>query len=454
MSLSVVILAAGQGKRMRSDTPKVLHRLGGKTLLEHVVHTAERFQSSLPIVIYGHQGELIKHRLANLNVIWTEQKEQLGTGHALLQALPHIPPDHRVLVLYGDVPLISPETLQRFLTMDEKNLGMITAHLANPFGFGRIIRDEQNKIIDIVEEKEADPTQKLIKEINSGIYLFPTEFLSKTLPQLKNNNHQNEYYLTDLISLAVKKNISVQSIQPTFPEEIFGINDRAQLSVLERFHQRNLAEKLMLQGVTLLDPNRLDIRGDVKIGYDVLIDINVILEGNVTIGNHCTIGPHTILRNTVIADYVEVKAHSIIDGAEVGNECSIGPFARLRPGTVLTSKVHIGNFVEIKNSVIDENSKVNHLSYMGDSEVGKNVNIGAGTITCNYDGINKHKTIIEDQAFIGSNSQLVAPVRIGTGATIGAGSTITKDAPAKQLTLARALQKTISNWQRPKKKES
>lgn len=455
MKLSIVILAAGQGKRMHSVTPKVLHRLAGRALLEHVVHTTHLVQKDVvPFVVYGHQGEQIRHRLADLNVHWVEQKEQLGTAHALLQALPHIPTDHRVLVLYGDVPLISPETLKQFLTIPDHSLGIMTAFLSNPFGLGRIIRDQNKNITAIIEERDLPKHYQAIQEINTGIYLFPSQFLHRTLHQIKNNNNQQEYYLPDVIEFAIKEDIPLQSMQPLMPEEILGVNDRVQLAQLERFHQKQLATQLMRQGVTLLDPERIDIRGDVTIGSDVTLDINVVLEGRVVIGNHCFIGPHTLIRNTVISDHVEIKSHCHLDGAEIGAGCMVGPFARLRPGTVLAAEVHIGNFVEIKNSEIDNKSKINHLSYIGDSAVGQKVNIGAGTITCNYDGINKHRTIIEDHVFIGSNTELVAPVIIGKGATIGAGSTITKNAPPHQLTLARARQKTIENWQGPKKKES
>lgn len=454
MTLSIVILAAGQGKRMHSQLPKVLHPLAGKPLLEHVVHTASKLDAAAqPIVIYGHQGERVRHALANLNVTWVEQTEQLGTGHALQQALPHLPTKGRVLVLYGDVPLLKVETLKHFIIdTPEHAVGIVTAELPDPTGFGRIIRTK-NKITAIVEEKDATDRQRAIQEINSGIYLIPAAYLQKWLPKLTNNNAQKEFYITDIISLAVKDDISIHSIQPQYYEEILGINDRLQLACLERFYQEKMAEKLMLQGVTLCDPCRFDVRGDVSIGQDVVIDINVILEGHVKIGNRCTIGPNTVIRNAIIGDGVEIKANSVIDGAEIADECVIGPFARLRPGSVLSNKSHVGNFVEIKNSFIGTASKVNHLSYIGDSEVGKEVNIGAGTITCNYDGVNKNKTVIGDNAFIGSNTELVAPVTIGAGATIGAGSTITRDAPPHQLTVCRAQQRSIENWQRPKKKE-
>src|SRR5579883_1227377 len=447
MALSIVILAAGQGKRMQSALPKVLHRLGGKPLLEHVVNTARGIASEPPIVIYGHQGETLRHALADLNVTWVEQKEQLGTGHALQQALPHIPNENPVLVLYGDVPLTQIATLKDFIAKTPKNaLGLITVNLANPTGFGRIIRDAKQNIINIIEEKQ-------LTEINSGIYFFPENFLQKNLSRLQNNNAQQEYYLTDVINMAVKDNISIHGFQHHSENELAGVNDRAQLAMLERAYQIQQAEKLMKQGVTILDPNRFDVRGELIAGKDVTIDINVIFEGRVVIGNNCTIGPNTVIRNTVIGDGVEIRANSVIDGAEIAADCIIGPFARLRPGTILASKSHIGNFVEIKNSVIGEASKVNHLSYIGDSDVGKRVNIGAGTITCNYDGVNKHKTIIGDDAFIGTNTALVAPIKVGEGAYIATSSTITRDAPAHQLTVCRAReQRSIPNWKKPSKK--
>lgn len=454
--LSIVILAAGQGKRMHSDLPKVLHQLAGKSLLEHVVTTASHLEpSEPPIVIYGHQGDALKHQLAHLNVTWVLQTKQLGTAHALQQALPSIPAKSRVLVLYGDVPLISIETLKQFIAeTPAQSLGIITAHISNPTGYGRIIRNEKNSIINIIEEKDATDQQRAIQEINSGIYLIPEAYLQKWLPQINNTNAQQEYYLTDLIRFAAKENIEICATQPYFYEEILGINDRIQLSQLERIYQRHYAEKLMRKGVTLYDPARLDIRGDIVTGKDVTIDINVILEGKVVLGNQCIIGANSILRNVILGEGVEVRANTIIDGAEIAAHCVIGPFARIRPGTEIAASAHIGNFVEIKNSIIGEHSKVNHLSYIGDSEIGKRVNIGAGTITCNYDGVNKHRTIIGDEASVGSNSQLVAPVTIGEGATIGAGSTITRDAPPNQLTLCRAEQRTIKNWQRPEKKKS
>jgi bifunctional UDP-N-acetylglucosamine pyrophosphorylase/glucosamine-1-phosphate N-acetyltransferase len=454
MAIQVVVLAAGQGKRMHSRLAKVLHELAGKPLLEHVIETALQIaDETSPIIINGHQGKEVNGALSHHIVRWVEQKEQLGTGHALLQALPVISADDRVLVLYGDVPLISESILKTLInTTPLQAIGMITANLPNPTGYGRILRDTQHQVVGIVEEKDATEKERAITEVNSGIYLIPANYLSEWLPALKNQNAQKEYYLTDVITQAVKQHISIHAISPRFVEEIFGVNDRLQLAQLERFYQRQQAEKLMQQGVSIYDPARFDVRGTVQVGRDVVIDVNVILEGHVVIGDECVIGPNVILSNTELGARVEVRANSIIDSAEIASDCIVGPFARIRPGTVLASSVHVGNFVEIKNSVVGEKSKINHLSYVGDSEIGQRVNIGAGTITCNYDGVNKHKTIIGDEVFIGSNSQLVAPIRIGKGATIGAGSTITEDAPEDKLTLARARQQTIKDWQRPGKK--
>jgi bifunctional UDP-N-acetylglucosamine pyrophosphorylase/glucosamine-1-phosphate N-acetyltransferase len=444
---------------MYSTLPKVLHRLGGKTLLEHVLHTAYALNTDpaaqqAPIVIFGHEGEKVQQALTHLEVTWVHQTEQLGTGHAVMQALPHIPDNHPVLILYGDVPLISPETLNKFISNTPRDaIGILTANYPNPTGLGRIIRDQTGKISQIIEEKDATDTERMITEVNSGIYLIPAGFLKKWLPTLKSHNAQQEYYLTDIISIATQENRPIYSMTPSSYEEILGINDRIQLSQAERYYQLREANKLMRQGVTLADPARLDIRGDLTVGRDVFLDINIIIEGRVAIGNHCIIGPHTVLRNVVLGDHVTIHANSVIEGAEIAEKCIIGPFARIRPGSQLAASTHIGNFVEIKNSTVGTGSKINHLTYIGDSEIGKHVNIGAGTITCNYDGANKHRTIIGDQAFIGSATQLIAPVTIGEGATIGAGSTITRFAPPHQLTLCRTTQRTIENWQRPKKEE-
>lgn len=449
-SIRTVILAAGEGKRMNSRLSKMLHHLAGQPLLEHVIETAYQLEASqLPIVVIGHQGQKVRDALSHRLVTWVEQEQQLGTAHALLQALPHILDNEHVLVLYGDVPLISVETLKQLVMATPSDaVGMLVAYSYQPTGYGRIKRNGEGKVIGIIEEKDATEEEQLITEINPGIYFLPARYLKTWLPKLKNNNAQQEYYLTDIIAYAVKENISVHTVQPIIVEEILGVNDRIQLAHLERLYQRQQAERFMREGVTICDPARFDVRGEVHIGQDVQIDVDVILEGKVVIGDHCIIGPHTILRNVTLSDGVEVKANSMIDGAKIASDCVIGPFAHIRPGTVLASHVHVGNFVELKNSIIDEKSKINHLSYIGDGEIGKRVNIGAGTITCNYDGVNKHKTIIGDDAFIGSDTQLVAPVIIGAGAILGAGSTVTKDAPPHKLTLTHRLE------QRTKESES
>lgn len=450
MTIQVVILAAGQGKRMFSHLPKVLHHLAGKPILEHITETAFAISvNQPPIVVFGHQGEKLRDKLNHQAIKWVEQTEQLGTGHALSQALPLIPDEARVLILCGDVPLISSATLQKLIDATPENeFGMLTAHLQNPYGYGRIKRDQNKQVYRIVEEKDATDEERAITEINPGIYLVSAKNLKKWLPGIKNHNAQKEYYLTDILSVAVEEGISVHTVQPAITEEILGVNDRLQLAHLERSYQRLAAEKLMRQGVTLLDPARFDVRGEVQIGRDVVIDINVILEGRVVIGDECVIGANTILRNTELGNHVVVKANSMIDGAKIADQCVIGPFARIRPDTHLEQQVYIGNFVEIKKSIIAQHSKINHLSYIGDAEIGKHVNIGAGTITCNYDGTHKHKTIIGDHAFIGSDTQLVAPVTVGEGAMIGAGSTITQDTPPHALTLSRTPQLTVEGWKR------
>jgi bifunctional UDP-N-acetylglucosamine pyrophosphorylase/glucosamine-1-phosphate N-acetyltransferase len=453
MAIQVVILAAGQGTRMQSNLPKVLHPLAGKSLLEHVISTAAKLDPAVsPMVICGHQSQLLREALSKYPISWVEQKEQLGTGHALQQALPLIKGD-RVLVLYGDVPLISETTLKRLIDTTPANaIGMLTAELQNPAGYGRIKRDLEENIIGIVEEKDATEQERTIQEVNPGIYVIPMQLLNKWLPSLKNNNAQKEYYLTDVISFAVNENITIHDVQPTSIEEIFGINDRVQLSRLERHYQQEQAEKYMRQGVTIIDPKRFDVRGEAIIGRDVTIDVNVILEGKVSIGDGCIIGANSILRDTQLGERVEVKAHTLIEGATIAADCIIGPFARIRPGTVLAAQAHIGNFVEIKQSSIGEKSKINHLSYVGDSVIGKRVNVGAGTITCNYDGAHKHKTTIGDDVHIGSDTQLVAPVTVGEGATIAAGSTVTKDVSPHELTLTHHLeQRTKAGWKRPVK---
>ena len=454
MKLSIIILAAGLGKRMHSDIPKVLHHIADKPLIRHVLDTALALQPDSIHIVYGHGGTQVRETLADSDVFWVEQAQQLGTGHAVAQAMPQIADDAMVLVLYGDVPLITVKTLQTLSTQaDHQSLSILTVELDQPQGYGRIIRNTQGQVECIVEEKDATASQKQIQEINTGILIAPAAHLRRWLASLNNNNAQSEYYLTDIIAKAVQENLPIHTTKPFDLHEVLGINDSVQLSTLERYYQRQQVKQLMLAGVTVRDPARLDIRGTVQTGRDVSIDINVILEGDIKIGNRVKIGPHTVIRNATIADEVEILSHCVIENVVIGAQCRIGPFARLRPDTVLAEQVHIGNFVELKKSTVAQGSKINHLSYVGDSEVGSKVNIGAGTITCNYDGANKYKTIIGDNAFIGSDTQLVAPVTVGAGATIGAGSTITKNTPDDALTLSRTPQKTISGWQRPTKKK-
>jgi bifunctional UDP-N-acetylglucosamine pyrophosphorylase/glucosamine-1-phosphate N-acetyltransferase len=454
MKLSIVILAAGIGKRMSSDLPKVLHKLADKPLIRHVVNTALTLQPESIHIVYGHKGEQVRDALSDIDIDWVKQAQQLGTGHAVAQALPKIDDDAIVLVLCGDVPLINPKLLQKLCNSYQNNsFGVVTVELDNPYGYGRIVRNQQGKVLRIVEEKEADASIQAIKEINAGIFLIPAVYLRRWLGSLNNDNAQGEYYLTDVVDLAVQENRSIYTATTDNIYEVMGINDRIQLAKLERYYQTQQVEKLMLAGVTVLDPARLDIRGTIQTGRDVSIDINVILEGDIILGDRVKIGSNTIIRNAKIADNVEILANCVIEDVVIGAGCKIGPFARLRPEAKLAEDVHIGNFVEIKKSTVAQGSKINHLSYIGDSEVGSKVNIGAGTITCNYDGANKHKTIIGDRAFIGSDTQLVAPVTIAEGATIGAGSTITRDTLPETLTLSRVSQKTISGWQRPIKKK-
>lgn len=450
MKTEVIILAAGQGKRMQSTLPKVLHALAGKSLLAHVVDTVSGLaEHPKPKVVYGHEGDQLLKALSHLTVDWVLQEQQAGTGHAVMQALPHIDEAAGVLILCGDVPLITRATLEKLIASTASGgMGLLTANLHNPFGYGRIKRDTSGEVIAIVEERDATDAERAIHEINTGIYYVPAAYLKRWLPQIKNHNHQGELYLTDIIGFAVSEKVSIHTVQPASLHEISGVNDRVQLATLERDYQREQAKMFMRAGVTLLDPERFDVRGEVQVGKDTIIDINVILEGNTRIGERCLIGPNCVIRDCVIADEVVIKANSVLEGATIASEAVIGPFSRLRPDTVLAEKVHVGNFVEVKKTTVGVGSKISHLSYVGDAIVGAKVNIGAGTITCNYDGVHKHQTHIGDGAFIGSSTQLVAPVKVGEGATIGAGSTITEDAPANQLTLSRAPQKTIEGWQR------
>ena len=453
MNLSVIILAAGQGTRMRSDIPKVLHPLGGRSLLEHVIATARGLEAAAVYVVIGHGGDRVRDVLADIPVRWVEQSRQLGTGHAVAQAAPSIPADHLVLVLYGDVPLISVATLQRLIAAGEQDaLGLLAAHLVEPGGYGRIIRDAQGDVIAIVEHKDASAEQRDINEINTGMLAVGAGRLRQWVAALDNDNSQGEFYLTDVVAMAVNEGVAVKTVYPASNTEILGVNTKAQLAELERVYQLQQAAQFMAQGVTLRDPARFDVRGELTVGRDVTIDVNVVCAGKVSLGNDVSIGANCYLRDVTVGDGAVIQPNSVIEEAEIGTGCRIGPFARVRPGTRLAAAVHIGNFVEIKKAAVGDGSKINHLSYVGDATVGARVNIGAGTITCNYDGANKHQTVIEDDVFVGSDTQLVAPVTVGAGATIGAGSTITKDTPSGELTLSRVPQQTRRGWKRPVKK--
>lgn len=449
----IVILAAGQGSRMKSELPKVCHPLAGEPLIRHVVRTASALGQRITVVV-GHGADTVQAALADIeaDLQFVQQTEQLGTGHAVMQALPHIQAEERVLVLYGDVPLIRPETLQPLLAPEQQQaLTLLTASLADPTGYGRIQRDEAEAIVGIVEQKDATAAQQAINEINTGFVAVPGKRLHDWLPRLRNDNAQGEYYLTDLVALAVADGVPVQAVQPPDIDETLGVNNRVQLAVLERRCQQQRAEELMLAGVTLADPARVDLRRRVTVGQDSEIDINVVLD-NVQLGERVRIGPNCVIRNATLGNGTKVLPNSVIEDAAVGQHCQVGPFARLRPETRLDDGAKVGNFVEVKKATIEAGAKVNHLTYIGDARVGAGANIGAGTITCNYDGANKHHTDIGAGAFVGSNSTLVAPVRVEDGAFIGAGSVITKDAPADQLTLSRSRQLTLSSWRRPVKK--
>ncbi|MBF0218544.1 MAG: bifunctional UDP-N-acetylglucosamine diphosphorylase/glucosamine-1-phosphate N-acetyltransferase GlmU [Gammaproteobacteria bacterium] len=454
-NLEVIILAAGAGTRMRSQLPKVLQPLAGRPLLAHVLATAKSLTPKRIHLVYGHAGDAVKAAFAKENLNWIEQIELRGTGDAVKQALPHTTSGSQLLILYGDVPLTRQETLEALLGhRDNSAIALLSVALENPSGYGRIVRNSRNAVTAIVEEKDASAEIKTITEINSGILTLKQSDATLWVNQLDNRNAQGEYYLTDIIAMAVNTGQKVTAVKITDANEVAGVNTRQQLAALERSYQLRQAEQLMQQGVTLIDPSRLDIRGEVSVGNDTIIDVNVILSGNVSIGNHGRIGANTIIHNSTLGNGVTVEAMSQIDGSNIADECTIGPFARLRPGSELAPHARIGNFVEIKASQIGEGSKVNHLSYIGDTTMGERVNIGAGTITCNYDGAYKHRTTIGNDAFIGSDTQLIAPVNVGDGATIGAGSTISKDASAGGLTLSRASQKHIANWQRPQKREA
>ncbi|HDK38525.1 MAG TPA: UDP-N-acetylglucosamine diphosphorylase/glucosamine-1-phosphate N-acetyltransferase [Thiolapillus brandeum] len=451
MKLGIVILAAGQGTRMKSSLPKVLHSLAGRPLLAHVVETALSLQPEKTVVVYGHGGEKVREAFDHPELFWVEQSEQLGTGHAVQQAMPMLQEMDRILVLYGDVPLIRRESLQSLIDNSGSAVGLMTVNLDDPSGYGRIQRDREGTVQCIVEHKDASEQQLTVCEINTGIMLVDAGRLHHWLQELSPKNAQGEYYLTDIIAMAVRDGIDIHVTQPGDIVEAEGVNDRLQLASLERVLQRWQAEALMHDGVTLMDPARFDLRGSLITGTDVTLDVNVIIEGQVELGNGVSVGANTVLRNVRVADNVRIRENCVIEEAVIGAESIIGPFSRIRPGTELIGGVHVGNFVEIKNSTIGLGSKINHLSYIGDTRMGGGVNIGAGTITCNYDGAYKHQTIIEDHAFIGSNAALVAPVCVGKKATIGAGSVIVKDAPADELTVSRSKQLTIKGWRRPKK---
>jgi bifunctional UDP-N-acetylglucosamine pyrophosphorylase/glucosamine-1-phosphate N-acetyltransferase len=452
--VSVVVLAAGQGKRMHSDLPKVLQPLAGRPMLAHVLATARELEPAAIHVVYGHGGDEVKAAFASeRDLRWTLQSQQLGTGHAVMQALPSIPDTQQVLVLLGDVPLVSARTLQRLVTESaDGGLALLTAVIDDPTGYGRVIRDEHGVVARIVEEKDATDDERRVNEVNTGLMAFAPGLLRRFLARLDNDNAQGEYYLTDVIGLAVADGTKVQGIVIDSATEVLGINDRAQLAVAERTLQRRMVADLMTRGVTFADPERVDVRGELNVGRDVFVDVGAVFEGKVELGDRVRIGPYTVIESSKLGAGTVVHAHSVISGAESGPDCEIGPFARLRPEARLAKDVKVGNFVEVKKTTIADGSKVNHLTYVGDAEIGSGVNVGAGTITCNYDGANKHKTKIGDRAFIGSGVMLVAPVSVGADATIGAGSTITKDAPAGELTLERSRQTTVPGWQRPKKK--
>jgi bifunctional UDP-N-acetylglucosamine pyrophosphorylase/glucosamine-1-phosphate N-acetyltransferase len=452
VKLSIVILAAGQGKRMNSDRPKVLQPLAGRPLLGHVIQTAQSLQPAAIHVVYGHGGDQVRAAFAGVEVGWALQAEQLGTGHAVMQAMPSVADDHLVLILYGDVPLIRRETLERLVALaGPRTMSLLTVELPDPTGYGRIVRDASGRVQKIVEQKDANPAQLAIREGNTGVMAVPASLLRQWLGQLRNANAQGEYYLTDIVEMAVAAQVAVEPlVAPTIPE-VLGINDRLQLAEVEAEYRRLRARALMQAGVTLADPARIDVRGTLETGRDVFIDVNVVFEGRVTLGNRVHIGPNTLIRDATIGDDTQVFPSCVIESATIGARCNIGPFARTRPHATLADDVHIGNFVEVKNSKLGPGAKANHLAYVGDATVGARVNIGAGTIVANYDGANKHRTEIGDDAHTGSNSVLVAPIVIGAGATVGAGSTVTKDVPAGKLTVARAKAVTLDGWKRPTK---
>lgn len=451
--LSIVILAAGRGTRMQSDLPKVMQPLAGAPLLSYVLELAAQLEPAMTYVVYGDGAERMREHFANAPVHWALQAEQLGTGHALLQAMPAVPDNHRVLVLYGDVPLLRIESLRELIAVaGGRNLALLSAAPADTTGYGRIVRGARGALLRIVEERDATARERSIREVNSGVLLAPAGLMRKWLGQLRPRNAQREYYLTDVVALALRARTRVVAVMADDAAEVQGVNDRLQLAEAEAEYRRRRARALMSQGVTLIDPARLDVRGEVTVGRDVLLDVNVVLHGPVHLADRVRIGPNCVLANASVGPGTVLYANCVVQNAQIGGGCEIGPFTRLRPHARLADGVHLGNFVEVKNSVIGERSKVNHLSYVGDSEIGSRVNVGAGTITCNYDGANKWRTEIGSGVFIGSGCMLVAPVKVGDGATIGAGSTITSDAPAGKLTLARSRQVTIEQWERPIKR--
>ena len=453
MPISVVILAAGQGKRMKSDLPKVLQPVAGRPLLQHVIDSARELSASDIHVVYGHGGERVRETLAAENVTWALQAEQLGTGHAVQQAMPAVPDDHLVLILFGDVPLVQAATMQRLVeaAAGGEALGILSVRMKDPAGYGRIVRDRAGTVARIVEHKDANQKERAIDEVNTGLMAASAKRMREWLAQLRNDNAQGEYYLTDVVVMAAKAGLKVNAILADSEDEVLGVNDKVQLAEVESIYRKRRATELMLQGVTLVDPARFDARGPVSAGRDVHVDVNVVLEGVVKLGNRVRIGPNVVIRDSEIGDDTVVFPNCVIDRASIGPNCNIGPFARFRPSSSLAQGVHVGNFVEVKNSILGAGAKANHLTYLGDATVGERVNVGAGTITCNYDGANKFRTEIGAGAFIGSGAMLVAPVKIGAGATIGAGSTITKDAPDDKLTLARSKQLTLDGWKRPVK---
>ena len=453
MPLAVIVLAAGQGKRMNSALPKVLHPLGGRPLLAHVLDAARSLKPSQIVVVHGHRGEKLLAAFKGARVRWVEQAKRLGTGHALAQALPHVARGSQVLVLNGDVPLIRRETLERLVAAGRRGLAICTSDLSDPAGYGRVLRDGKGRVKRIVEENDASERERSIREWYAGFLSAPGTRLAGWLSKVQNRNAQKEYYLTDVIGIAAGEGVAVETVKAQDRWEVAGVNSRAELALLERAHQNAQARRLLEAGVTLADLWRVDVRGTLRCGRDVAIDVNCVFEGKVKLGDRVRIGPNCVLRDVTVAADTEIRAFSLLENAEVGARCIVGPYARLRPGTSLADEVHVGNFVEVKASRLGEGTKANHLSYVGDSEAGRRVNIGAGTIICNYDGVAKHRTVIEDDCFIGSDATLVAPVRIRRGAYIGAGSTISRDTPAGQLTLARAKQVSIPGWTPPKKKE-